>query len=186
MVELAFKNEPSGAVIDDDYRYLLWRQWGWPRLRSQDRWCLFFMLNPSTADHSVNDPTIRRCMNFARDTFHCHGLLVVNLFALRSTDPKQLRDHPDPVGPFNDDYIELAVEKAEVVVCAWGTKGDIPYHRPEGWLEDRLSSKWALTLMRKHPRSVCLGRTKQGYPRHPLYVRNDVEPTMFPELTKGD
>ena len=87
-----------GAVSARVYRYLLTRRWGTvPAM-------VWIMLNPSTADAFAEDPTIRRCLIFAHRE-GCGGLTVVNLFALRSTDPKALTRHPDPVGPANDTFI---------------------------------------------------------------------------------
>lgn len=176
-IEVPIQGGASGAIIDDDYRYLLWRQWSYPENPVDMRWCLFFMLNPSTADHTEDDPTIRRCIHFAKSTFYCHGLMVVNLFAARATDPKVLLSHPEPVGRLNDDYIELAVKKAAVVVCAWGSKADLKY-----WGGERRGSEYALRLMNMHDQVVCLGRTKHGYPRHPLYLKNETEPVPFPTI----
>jgi hypothetical protein len=168
----------KGAILDaPDYRYLLWRSWSLPPKMEDAKICMFMMLNPSTADACEDDPTIRRCINFAKNTFECDALVVANLFAVRATDPRVLLTHPHPVGPLNDDYIEAAVDISSVVVCAWGTKGDIKH-----WGGERRGSEWALKLMRIHPRTVCLGRTKHGHPKHPLYLANNTEPTMFPEL----
>jgi hypothetical protein len=77
------------------------------------------MLNPSTADATEDDPTIRRCVGFARRE-RCGVLEVVNLFAFRATNPQALRSAPDPVGPANDRFIEKAVERADLIVVAWG------------------------------------------------------------------
>src|SRR5947209_16246810 len=107
------------AIFDSTgtYRYSLWRQW------STD--CppvAFIMLNPSTADDRKDDPTIRRCIGFAR-AWGFGALEVVNLFAYRATDWSKLLEVDDPVGPENDDYIVQAVERCPCVVAAWGTKG---------------------------------------------------------------
>jgi hypothetical protein len=119
------------------------------------RW---IMLNPSTADSLVDDPTIRRCMGFAK-AWGYDGLVVHNLYALRATDPKALRTHPDPVGPGNDGYM-TALDIP--TVCAWGAHADSG--RPGRAAE-------VLTLLRKSGVApMCLGRTKAGHPRHPLYL----------------
>lgn len=178
-VESLIASDVKGAVIDPewpDYRYLLWRQMAVPAPDDPVRWCTFIMLNPSTADANEDDPTIRRCKSLARDAFHCHGIVVVNLFAFRATDPSELLDHPHPVGPLNDDYIEQAVAIADVVVCAWGWKGDLKF-----WGGEHRGRDYALKLQNMHPKVRCLGRTKNGSPRHPLYVRADVIPEPFPE-----
>ena len=102
------------------YRYVLKRRI--PCLLRWDRPCLFIMLNPSVANAEVDDPTIRRCMNFAaRES--CTALTVINLFALRTTDPEQLRRHSDPCGPENKFYQQEELNKhgeRGPIVCAWG------------------------------------------------------------------
>ena len=154
-------SEPRGmAVLSSDglYRYSLWRVWD----RSRPA-VLFVMLNPSTADAREDDPTIRRCIRFARDWGH-GSLLVGNLFGLRSTDPAALARHPDPVGPANDSALRELAEAADRVVVAWGSKGTL---RARSLLvADQLAG----------PRNLwALGVTADGQPRHPLYVRKDAE-----------
>lgn len=144
---------PCGA-----YRYTLARQWG------NEPPAIFVMLNPSTADAATDDPTIRRCVGFAR-RWHLDGIVVVNLFALRATDPRALRDHPDPVGPENDDRILAALEwyQSSPVVAAWGAHGGL-YGRDRamlGLIRDAVD------------RPLCLGTTRSGHPRHPLYLPAD-------------
>ena len=111
---------PAGAVFSDDmvYRYRLWRTWD-PELPA----VCFIMCNPSTADHEQDDPTIRRCLDFAKQWGYGR-LLVGNLFALRATDPQKLRQHPEPTGgPDNDDTIMAMHEEANFTVAAWGVHG---------------------------------------------------------------
>ena len=128
---------------------------------------LFVMLNPSTADHRNDDPTIRRCRGFAK-LWDCNGLAVANLYALRSTDPAALWSHPDPVGPDNDDCLWTFAREYGDVVCAWGSNA-----RPE-------RAACVVSIMRDAgARLWCLGTTKNGSPRHPLYVRGDAEPVPF-------
>ena len=149
---------PSGAVLSDDglYRYQLWRTWD----PVNPKRMLFVMLNPSTADAERDDPTIRRCIGFAKRE-GCGSLEVVNLYALRATKPAHLLDHPDPEGPDNYHHWELALGRADIVVAAWGAS--IPRWLPissaanRGWRHD-----W-----------YCLGITKDGCPRHPLFVPAD-------------
>ncbi len=145
------------------YRYALHR-----RLAERDqKSCLFIMLNPSTADGTSNDPTIRRCIGFASD-WGCDRLYVANLFAWRATDPKDLRKNGvgggDVVGPLNQAWLaQLAdvVTHSEPgpIVCAWGPNGR--YLRQDetviGWLEEEFTLQ-------------CLGRAKDGSPRHPLML----------------
>jgi len=122
---------------------------------------MFLMLNPSTADATLDDPTIRRCRCFA-SSWRFNGITVVNLYALRSTDPAALWLHHDPVGPDNDDYLyEMAVTHGRVV-CAWGANAR----------DDRVATVVNL-LRHAGARLSCLGTTKSGAPRHPLYVRGD-------------
>jgi hypothetical protein len=130
------------------YRYALTRVWAPGRPLAA-----FIMLNPSTADALDDDATIRRVSGFAR-SWTAGGILVLNLFALRATDPRQLRQHPDPVGP---------------VVCAWGV---------HGVLADR--DQRVLELLRARcVRPLCLGTTKDGHPRHPLYVPGSTPTTDY-------
>ncbi len=143
---------------DGRYRYRLWRRWD--RALPVVAFCL---LNPSTADARRDDPTIRRCIGFAR-TWGFGGVEVVNLFALRATDPRQLRRAQDPVGPRNDRAIRSAARRAAVVVLGWGAH---PVAR-------RRAGVAALRL--GGARLVTLGRTRGGAPRHPLYLRADTRP----------
>ena len=135
------------------YRYDLTRRWGdGPTL-------LWVMLNPSTADASEDDPTIRRCIGFSkRDGYG--SLTVVNLFAYRATDPKALVTVVDPEGPDNWWHIQQAVRSSDAVVFAWGA-AQIPR-------EHHIWHGGALI-----PSPLCLGHTKKGAPRHPLYVKGD-------------
>src|SRR5438128_11131670 len=106
----------GGATFSRDrrYRYRLWRRWD--RSRAV---VAFVMLSPSTADAMHDDPTIRRCVGFAR-AWGCGGVDVVNLFALRATDPRALRKAADPIGPANERHLRRAVRAAGLVVLAWG------------------------------------------------------------------
>ena len=153
------------AIFSEDrrYRYLLTRRVG----TSQSR-VLFVMLNPSAADEVRDDPTIRRCIAFARDWGF--GLLeVVNLFALMSTDPKGLLAAEEPVGPDNDATIQAALQRADKVILAWGNHGS--YHGERA----AHVTKMALDVSTPHH----LGLTKIGFPRHPLLVPGDTRPTPF-------
>ena len=150
------------------YRYYLTRAWeigGGPFIP-------FIMLNPSAADSFIDDPTIRRCMSFARRE-GAGGIAVVNLYAFRSTDPKQLLTVEDPVGPSNDFWITITVagatERKMPIICAWGAH-DIT-QSVRGIL-DRARNQGA--------KIVCLGKTKNGHPRHPLYVKNDEPLQEYP------
>lgn len=117
--------EGSGAAFSGnrEYRYRLWRTWDSATLPA-----LFILLNPSTADETKNDPTVERCERRAR-TMGFGGLVVANLFALRSTDPKALYSHPDPVGEINDLAILSAAVNAGIIICGWGRHGGLPVAR---------------------------------------------------------
>ncbi len=149
--------DPSGR-----YRYSLERQWdaSAPRLA-----CI--LLNPSTADATRDDPTLRRCLGFAR-SWGYGALEVVNLFAYRATHPRQLRQVPDPIGPENDRYLLAARGRAQTLWVAWGNAGSL-YNR------DRA----VLCLLSQPGECFCLGLTRCGQPRHPLYVRGDAGLTPF-------
>lgn len=116
---------------------------------------LFVMLNPSTADGIGDDATIRRCRAFAKAA-RWTDMTVVNLYALRATDPRELRTHPDPMGSENYKHVANEVGQADQVVLAWGSN---PMAR--GPLARELMDL---------PDVFCLGKTMKGHPRHPLYV----------------
>lgn len=124
--------------------------------------CLFIMLNPSTADATKDDPTIRRCKSFA-DIWGYKRLTVVNLFAYRATDPRALWTASEPVGFLNNSWIKSSALKASKVVCAWGANG---------YLYDRDREVMAL-LKRVGVTAYCLNTTKDGFPCHPLYQPKD-------------
>jgi hypothetical protein len=156
--------QPSSAVFSEDRRHRYWliREIG----PEPERRLTFIMLNPSTATETKNDPTVKRCINFA--TRWGYGtLVVVNIFAYRATKPAALRDVDDPVGPENNAAILKAVVGAERVICAWGAGGK---------MMDR--SKEVRRMLQGRELYV-LGLTKEGYPRHPLYVAHDVEPVLW-------
>lgn len=134
------------------YRYALWRKW------SDAPPVLFVMLNPSTADETQDDPTIRRCMAFARQWGH-GGLIVGNLFALRSPHPADLRTCADPIGPDNDAWLIRLAQQSTAAVAAWGNHGAFMNRGQE--------------VAARFPKLRCLGLTKRGQPRHPLYVPAD-------------
>lgn len=156
----------AGAHISPcgTYRYRLWRQWdttkpllGW------------VMLNPSTADAQTDDPTIRRCKGFARDWGY-GGIVVLNLFALRSTAPAALDDHPAPIGPDNDTELAGCIEQP-VTVMAWGAFA--PRKRAQ------VAARLLWDNYTAHPdtgRLAVLGWTASRMPRHPLYVPAATQP----------
>jgi hypothetical protein len=130
------------------------------------------MLNPSTADAERDDPTIRRCIGFSR-AWGFGSAEIVNLFALRATDPGTLRLHADPIGPGTDDHVRSAAARVEVVIAAWGAF-DFAAARAEQVLS-------LLPGKRLH----CLGRTRSGAPRHPLYLPTSARRRPFaPDETR--
>jgi hypothetical protein len=163
----------GSAVLSEDrlYRYRLSRPLA-KRPWSQVTW---IMLNPSTADAEQDDPTIRRCIGFTKAWGH-RRLEVVNLFALRSPYPGAVeeadRHGVDIVGPDNDDHIAEACRAAAVIVCAWGSHR-LAVGRGHAVIE-RLADEGLLS------RTTCLGKTKGGMPRHPLYVTASTERAVYP------
>lgn len=153
------RDDSSGAEIVGPYRYRLWRAWDdRPRV-------LWIMLNPSRADAEKNDPSIRRVVDFSR-RWGFGGCEVANMFAWRATDPKVLLKEKaagrDIVGDLNDTNIEALAHTSSLIVAAWGAKA-CEIGRRE--LDVRV------LLLRLGHRVSCLGKTKTGAPRHPLYVK---------------
>lgn len=151
----------AGADFSQDgkYRYTLWRIWD----RSKPM-VLFILLNPSTADEIKLDPTLTRCNSFAQQWGY-GGMLVGNLFALRSTNPKALYKAKDPIGPENDRKLQELIGMAAITVVGWGTHGNFM---------DR--GKKVLAMV-KHP--YCLDYNINGSPKHPLYLRGDMVPVPY-------
>lgn len=137
--------------------------------KSDPRMVMFIGLNPSTADETTDDPTIRRCIGFAK-RWGYGGIWMTNLFALRATDPKVMLAHPEPVGPENDERLLHWYSRSNLVIAAWGQHGK---HRGR-----------ARQILKKLRDLYCLGRTRDGHPRHPLYVKGDTEPIPF-DLIRG-
>jgi hypothetical protein len=148
------------AIISEDgmYRYLLVRSWD-IELPS----VCFIMLNPSTADATQDDPTIRRCIAFARK-WGFGTLRVVNLYAFRATDPAELKTATDPVGPLNHEYLQAAVAASQLCIAAWGVHATV----------ERAAEVCTVVNELK-----CLGVTQNGEPRHPLYVAGSTEPVPY-------
>ena len=187
--------QQNGAMFSPcrSYRYSLWRTWD-----SQKPIVVFIGLNPSTADETVNDPTMRRCIGFAR-LWGYGGMVVVNLFAYCATKPTVLRHVADPVGKDTDSWIytlcqyvarqvggehnSLDCEEAgqthgsekshyesvsAKVILCWGN---------QGCLKGR--DRTLLTLITPIITPYCLAMTKQGYPAHPLYLRKTLVPIPY-------
>lgn len=155
----------QGATFSPDqrYRYELWREWG--EWLGTGGTFVVIGLNPSTADERNDDPTIRRCIAFAKRE-GCGRLVMLNLFALRATNPKVMLQHADPVGPQNDDfYHPFTTSPNCIVVAAWGAHGA---HRGRG-----------AEVAARIPNLLCFGHTKDGHPKHPLYLRGDTPLVSF-------
>lgn len=150
------------AIISPDglYRYELRRGWG-----DGPEVC-WAMLNPSTADAENDDPTLRKVVMFS-DSWGFGSLVVVNLFAARSSKPKYLQEVADPVGPENAQAVEDAICGSEIVVCAWGAGVDLPA------LRGRRGTDITAIAARLCVPTGCLGRTERGRPVHPLYISYD-------------
>ncbi|MBB3541128.1 DUF1643 domain-containing protein [Rhizobium sp. BK399] len=143
------------------YRYRLERQWD-PLKKT----VAFLMLNPSTANARDDDPTLRRCITFAR-SWGFGGLVVGNLFALRSTSPSLIYEHTDPVGPANDRYLRRIGRDYSQIVCAWGRHGAY------------LGRGSRVFEMLRSSRCCALKLTSNGHPSHPLYISATADPKPF-------
>lgn len=143
-----------------EFRYALWREWDAARPR-----VMLIGLNPSTADAARNDPTIRRCIGFARE-WGFGGLWVLNLFAFRATYPGELKAAADPVGPRNDAWIRSVARRTDRVVAAWGNDGGFMARstRVRGMLKDRLE---------------VIRLNAGGEPAHPLYLPKGLKPAPW-------
>ncbi len=152
------------------YRYTLYRSW--------DMFNPSFLqsvgLNPSTADETRDDATIRRLIGFAK-AWGYGGLVMTNLFAYRSTDPEALYEVVDPVGIENTHYLRLVAAEAAAILVAWGCHG-------------RYLNRDRLVMQALGKPLLCLGRTRTLEPRHPLYTRKDTQPVPYymPPVINGD
>jgi len=155
MIAGVYLPSASGAVLSWDRRYRYWLHRRW---LAGVGWLVFIMLNPSTADADYDDPTIRRCISFAKTLGH-KGIIVVNLFAARFSRPSGLRSISNPVGPENPYYIGEALKLANRLVCAWGAN--------EPWGQDSV----VMDMIRESGKQPwCFGTTRSGAPLHPLYI----------------
>lgn len=146
----------------ETYRYALTREW------AAGSRLLWVMLNPSTASELANDPTVERCERRAR-ALGFGGFRVVNLFALRATDPRALRAAADPVGPDNDAALSDGMTWADAILCGWGGHGA---------LHGRDRTVGAQLQQAGKP-LWHLGLTQAGQPKHPLYIGYAVQPTLW-------
>lgn len=160
-------DEPtSGAVLSPcgRYRYRLWREL--PRGKGS---ATIVMLNPSTADASKDDHTIRKLLGFAERRWGVGRIEVVNLFALIETDSKKLHHASYPTGPENDHYLDEAVCESGSIIVAWGA-----LHKSLEW-----RARDVLDLIRKRVEPLCLGRCGNGQPRHPLMLSYETELEIY-------
>lgn len=135
------------------YRYAFGRWWDEQQLAATVVWVL---LNPATGDTELRRrPTLDRCITWSRNAGHA-GIVIVNLFAFRDTNPKNLGAARDPVGPANDEVLRVLTKSAACTITAWGGRGG---------LNGRASDVAPVLTS-----PMCLGTTKRGQPRHPLYV----------------
>jgi hypothetical protein len=157
------------------HRYTLWRRFA--EFCELSDMVAFIGLNPSTADERVNDPTVNRCINFAK-RWGFRGMIMLNIFAYRSTDPRRLRTVLNPYGPENDCALKHVVSRAGKTVCAWGTHGELLQRGAE--VERMLFDLPGFDLGRR--KLFHLGLTKHGFPRHPLYVHGETELSVLPAV----
>lgn len=141
------------------WRYSLSRIWS-----SKLPPVLFIGLNPSTADETLDDPTIRRCMRFAK-SWGYGGIHMANIFAFRATKPEDMKAAVDPVGPDNDLVIAELVKGCPLAIAAWGVHG-------------AFGDRWRIVAA-MIPELHCLGLTKDGHPKHPLYLKADTKPERW-------
>ena len=137
------------------YRYALSRTWN-----GKKKTILFIGLNPSTANEKIDDPTIRRCINYAQNWGY-GSLLMVNLFAYRATMPSELKNVKNPIGNDNDLHIIELSKKADLAVAAWGNNGTLLNRDKE--------------VKKILPNLMCLKINKSGQPAHPLYQKKDLK-----------
>lgn len=158
------------------YRYTLWREWDVDEATGcaddnprSHQYLMVIGLNPSTADETKNDPTVAKCIRYAK-RWGFGGLCMTNLFAFRATMPEKMKREPNPIGPENDRWLTEIASGAGMILAAWGNHGThmsrdgqvVAMLRPQG------------------PRLLhCLKLTATGQPWHPLYVKDDQEPKTF-------
>ncbi len=161
-----------GCILSDcgSYRYRLWREWD----RSRPE-LAFLMLNPSTADHLADDPTITRCLT--RAIASGFGRLeAANLFPLRATNPDELLTHADPIGPRKgsataDGAVMDAIDRASMVICAWGAH--------QAAAERAVEVLRIIRMCGMRRKLYHLGLNQDGSPKHPLYIAASTRPKPF-------
>lgn len=148
----------SDAKLSDcrKYRFALWRIWD-----EEKPYAMFIGLNPSTADEVENDPTITRCINYAK-SWGYGGLCMANLFAFRATKPSDMMLFSDPIGSENNKWLEKLSASAGIIVAAWGNNGDHLNRSKE--------------IRQLLPNLHCLKMNQSGEPAHPLFLKLDLKP----------
>lgn len=153
------------------YRYTLWREWDLDSVTgcSDDlshpyEFVQFIGLNPSTADEVQDDPTIRRCIAFAK-AWGYGALCMTNIFAWRDTDPEKMKKVADPIGPDNDKWLQEIASQAGIVIAAWGKHGSHLYR--------------GIKVKQMLPNLHHLKLNSDGSPAHPLYLSAKLKPLML-------
>lgn len=141
---------------DNRFRYRLWRIWDEAKPT-----VLFILHNPSTANDQVDDPTVRRCISFA-SAWAYGGIHIGNIYPARATKPSDLKQFPRPGGRNNMQHLRSMADQAGLIVCAWGNRLGAP----------------SVSIQRLG-RLFYLELSKQGTPKHPLYLRGDLRPQPF-------
>jgi len=161
----------SRAAFSDcgRYRTFLERRWDGKPFGSPG-FAAWIMMNPSTADEQVDDPTVRRARDFTR-RWGFGAMVVLNIFALRATRPAMLLEAEDPVGPGNDAAIAEWAARAEKVIAAWGLPP-----KPLRWRGPAV----AKLLREAGVQPMALKVTQSGEPGHPLYIAANTEPVPWP------
>ena len=160
-----FETMTKTAILSPcrQYRYKLTRIWD-----DKLPMVTFVMLNPSSADAEKDDPTVKKCMAFAR-AWGRGGVVILNLFALRATGPSALLNMDDPVGPENDFHLAHLLPEDGLVIAAWGTMGSYMGR------DKKVLSMFKEAGIVLH----CLNVTMNGHPQHPLYIPNDTIPIPY-------
>lgn len=161
------------------YRYTLWRKWdmqndlvasqGGGHFDRTNQYLMMIGLNPSTADETVDDPTIRRCVDFAQ-RWGFGSLCMANLFAWRDTSPRRMKRVPEPVGAENNSHLLRLAKGAGLILAAWGKDGG---HMAR-------ASEVLTFLSASEVRVHCLKLNGDGSPSHPLYIPADTLPVALP------
>lgn len=155
---------------DRVHRYTLWREWNDVFVDKPDEYVNFICLNPSTATETLDDPTMRKCIKFAK-SWGYGAMCVTNIFAYRATNPEVMKVATDPIGPENDYFIENVAEGAALVIASWSQHASF---RGRG-----LAVKDLLQRIGKPVHYLRMGMGKDPQPWHPLYLPDSTKPTLW-------